>query len=236
MQRAWCICGIIIIIVMSLKLYVRRYDPPLALLRVINISMNPSSGPTSTNANKFNNDGYWKWKHMMWWDVNPVVRTGYFDVFVHANNYLRFDLCTIIIIMFVHVSEMSGSECQDNPLALTPGITGSRNPPPGHRCHALPPMVVNFQEVLIRVRKRVIAFRTSSKAWMITDNRSSSILPENLEQAARIISWYIYSSNWKYIALHCCVTNNQQSWSQRYRGQTSMAQWWHGEHRRAAEH
>ena len=61
-------------------------------------------------------------------------------------------------------------------------------------------MVVNFQEVLIRVRKRVIAFRTSSKAWMITDNRSSSILPENLEQAARIISWYIYSSNWKYIA------------------------------------
>ena len=110
MQCAWCICGIIIIIVMSLKLFVRRYDndPPLALLRVINISMNPSSGPTSTNANKFNNDGYWKWKHIMWWDVNPVVRTGYFDVFVHANNYLRFDLYTIIIIMFVHVSEMSG--------------------------------------------------------------------------------------------------------------------------------
>jgi hypothetical protein len=51
--------------IMPLKLYVRRYDPPLALLRVINISMNPSSGPTSTNANKFNNDGYWKWKHMM---------------------------------------------------------------------------------------------------------------------------------------------------------------------------
>ena len=46
-----------------------------------------------------------------------MVRTGYFDVFVHANNYLRFDLYTIIIIMFVHVSEMSGSECQDNPLA-----------------------------------------------------------------------------------------------------------------------
>ena len=36
---------------------------------------------------------------------------------VHAINYLRFDLYTIIIIMFVHVSEMSGSECQDNPLA-----------------------------------------------------------------------------------------------------------------------
>ena len=218
---------------MSLKLYVRRYDPPLALLRVINISMNPSSGPTSTNANKFNNDGYWKWKHIMWWDVNPVVRTGYFDVFVHLSSFWSlYHHYHYVCPCFRDVR----SECQDNPLALTPGITGSRNPPPGHRCHALPPMVVNFQEVLIRVRKRVIAFRTSSKAWMITDNRSSSILPENLEQAARIISWYIYSSNWKYIALHCCVTNNQQSWSQRYRGQTSMAQWWHGEHRRAAEH
>ena len=173
MQRAWCICGIIIIIVIPLKLYVRRYDPPLALLRVINISMNPSSGPTSTNANKFNNDGYWKWKHMMWCKDNHF-NVFHFNVFVRANNYLRFDLYTIIIIMFVHVSEMSGSECQDNPLALTPGITGSRNPPPGHRCHALPPMVVNFQEVLIRVRKRVIAFRKSSKGWMITEAPPSS--------------------------------------------------------------
>ena len=66
--------------------------------------------------------------------------------------------------MFGHVSEMSGSECQDNPLALTPGITGSRNLPPGHISQGLPPMVVNFQEVLIRVRRWVIAFRTSSKA------------------------------------------------------------------------
>ena len=42
-----------------IEVNVRRYeDPPLALLRVINISMNPSSGPTSTNANKYNNDGH----------------------------------------------------------------------------------------------------------------------------------------------------------------------------------
>ena len=115
MQRAWCICGIIIIIVMPLKLYVRRYDPPLALLRVINISMNPSSGPTSTNANKFNNDGYWKWKHMMWWDVNPVVRTGYFDVFVHAkiitSMYFTSMYLCVLTIIFVLIFIPSLSLC-----------------------------------------------------------------------------------------------------------------------------
>ena len=120
MQRAWCICGIIIIIVMSLKLYVRRYDPPLALLRVINISMNPSSGPTSTNANKFNNDGYWKWKHMMWWDVNPVVRTWYFDVFVHANNYLHFDLYYALLDVHPHHIQVLASYYLDRFLEANP--------------------------------------------------------------------------------------------------------------------
>ena len=168
MQCAWCICSVIIIIVMPLKLYVRGFDPPLplALLRVINISRNSSPGPTSTststNINKCKQMEWWRLLEMFAYDV-MWIRWWRQDILMHQLSF-----------MFGHVSEMSGSECQDNPLALTPGITGSRNPPPGHRCHALPPMVVNFQEVLIRVRKRVIAFRKSSKGWMITEAPPSS--------------------------------------------------------------
>ena len=166
MQCAWCICSVIIIIVMPLKLYVRGFDPPLplALLRVINISRNSSPGPTSisTNFNKCKQMEWWRLLEMFAYDV-MWIRWWRQDILMHQLSF-----------MFGHVSEMSGSECQDNPLALTPGITGSRNPPPGHRCHALPPMVVNFQEVLIRVRKRVIAFRKSSKGWMITEAPPSS--------------------------------------------------------------